>query len=387
MVDSVTVVGDVTLSEPGNLAPVRVPIVSTLCSWEINATGTFSGFVRQDDLRAVGLGGDIKGYWLYYPTAAGTWGGVVTGQPSSGGVVEIAGEGFLGLVRGRLITNAMVAKSGSAGGLARRALTLAGAGNPTFLRFGVIDEGGGSVAVELVGDVGADVLPQIADAGDVEWIIDADRTFRLARRLGTDRSTTVRLVEDRHIVQARITDDLESDSAGEVYRVQGELSQALAGSDGAAPHWEPRSSAGVIGPGWGGLPEGVPAGAAAAQLGYRSAAGESWRTRRQRYTIEQAGVASVSSSNASPAPWVGLPVGMGANNPAVAGMRHVPPPTVPAELTLANRDGCFRWFDLGDTVRVDLGGNGITGRFRAMVKSLDVASQALTVSGELMRDA
>lgn len=379
---------DLVISQPGNLAPVRVPVTSVQASWELSASGGFSGFVRQDDLRAVGLGGDIKGYWLQYPTSAGPWGGVVTGQPSSNGVVEIAAEGFLGLVRGRVITNAVVAASGSAGGLARRALALAGAGNPTFLRVGVIDEGGGPVAVELVGDVGNDVLPQIADAGDVEWRIDAERVFTLARRLGTDRSATVRLVEDRQIVGARITDDLESDAFGTVYRVQGELSRALDRMTGeSAPHWEPRGSGGVVGPGWGGLPEGIPVGAAASHLGYRSSAGESWRARRQTYGVELPGVAAAPGSNAAPAPWVGLPVGMGANNPAVAGRRHVPPPTVPCELTLANVDGCFRWFDLGDTVRVELGGNGTTGRFRARVKALDVASQALTVSGDLMRDA
>lgn len=380
---------DALLSEPGNLAPVRVPITSVLASWELSAAGTLSGYVRLDDLRAAGLGGDIKGYWLEYATSAGPWGGVVTGQPSTGGVVEIVAEGFLGLVRGRLITNAVVAMSGSAGGLARRALTLAGAGNPTYVRFGTIDEGGGPVAVELVGDVAVDVLPQIASAGDVEWVIDADRVFHLARRLGTDRSMTVRLVEDRQIVQARVNDDLASDEAGQVYRVQGELSQALMAAvrpQAAAPLWEPRSSGGVVGPGWQGLPEGIPAGADPSALGYRSGAGESWRRRRQTYAVDLPGVAAALASNAAPAPWVGLPVGLGANNPAVAGRRHVPPPTVPAELTLANRDGCFRWFDLGDTVRVELGSIGVTGRFRVLTKGLDVASQALTVAGELMRD-
>lgn len=382
---------EVVIAEPGNLAAMRVPITGVLCRWEINDPGAFSGFVRQDDLRAAGLGGDIKGYWVQYPTSAGPWGGVVTGQPSSSGVVEIAAEGFLGLVRGRVISNSVVALSGSAGGLARRALALAGAGNPTFVQIGSIDEGGGDVAVELVGDVAADVLPQIADAADVEWLIDAERVFRLSRRLGSDRSAVVRLVEDRHIVQARINDDLENDPTGQVYRVQGELSQAMAAAAGvgadAPPRWEPRSSAGVVGPGWGGLPEGIPVGATANQLGYRTAAGESWRARRQTYAVETAGVAAIGSSNAAPAPWLGLPVGLGANNPAVAGRRHVPPPSVPCELTLANRDGCFGWFDLGDTVRVELGSNGATGRFRAIVKALDVASQELTVSGELLRDA
>ena len=314
-------IDDLLIAETGNLAPVSVPIAAAQTAWEINAAGSFSGFVRQDALRAAGLGGDLKGYWLQYATSAGPWGGVITGQPSSGGVVEIAAEGFLGLVRGRVIRNAVVARSGSAGGLARRALALAGAGNPTFLRLGVIDEGGGAVAVELVGDVGADILPQIADAGDVEWLIDAERVFRLARRLGTDRSATVRLVEDRQIVQARLTDDLESDPSGQVWRVQGQLSQALAGSGAAAPAWEPRRAGGPVGPAWGGLPEGIPAGATANHLGYRSAAGESWRFRRQRYAVESAGVAAASGSNAAPAPWQGLPVGMGANNPAVAGRR------------------------------------------------------------------
>ncbi|MGE0544755.1 MAG: hypothetical protein AB7R89_31750 [Dehalococcoidia bacterium] len=385
---------EAVISEPGNLAPVRVPIVSVQCGWEINNAGSFSGFAREDDLRAVGLAGDIKGYWLTYDTAAGPWGGVITGQPSTGGVTEIAAAGWLELVRGRIITNSIIAMGGSAGGLARRALTLAGAGNPAFLRLGSIDEGGGPVAVELVGDVGSDILPQIADAGDVEWIIDADRTFRLARRLGEDKSMTVRLIEDRHFTSPRVNDDLTSDAAGQAWRVQGELSRALAafgrpneGSDGSqsplAPTWEPRGS--VPGQPWQSLPEGLPVGATAARIGYRSGAGVAWRIARQRYEVEAAGVASSPASNAAPAPWLGLRPGVGANHPGVAGRRHMPAPTVPCELTLANRDGCWAWFDLGDTVRIELG-NGRSGRFRPLVQALDVASGALTVSGDLLRD-
>jgi len=388
-------IDEAIISEPGNLAPARVPVVSAQLSWEINASGAFSGFCLVDDLRAVGLARDIKGYWLEYATAAGAWGGVITGQPNSSGVVELVAEGWLGLVRGRLITNSIIAMGGSAGGLARRALALAGAGasNPAFIRLGSIDEGGGPVAVELVGDVGGDILPQIAEAGDVEWIIAADRTFRLARRLGRDRAMTVRLLEDRHFTQPRVNDDLESDAAGQVWLVQGELSRALMARDrGAAgtggdtmisPAWEPHG--GVVGHSWRGLPEGVPAGAVATALGYRSSAGEAWRYGRQTYQIETAGSAATPSSNAAPPPWAGVPVGVGANNPAVAGRRHVPPPTVPCELTMANSDGCFGWFDLGDTVRIELR-SGVTGRFRPTVKALDVASGALTVSGDLLRD-
>lgn len=381
-------IDQVTISEPGNLAPRRAPIANVQASWEINASGSFSGFCRVDDLRAVGLGGGIKDCWVEYPTSAGTWGGIITADPDSGGVVEIVAEGWLGLVRGRLITNAVVAMGGSAGGLARRALALAGAGNPTFLRIGTVDEGGGPVAVELVGDVAADILPQIAEAGDIEWIIDAERTFRLARRLGRDRSMTVRLVEDRHFTGPRVAGGLESNAAGQVWRVQGELSQALMAA-GRTPEtlgrtWEPRS-AGLAGHGWQGLPEGVPAGAEANHLGYRTSAGAAWRFGRQRYEVEAPGVAASPSSNAGPAPWLGLRPGVGANHPGVAGQRHVPPPTAPCELTLANRDGCFRWCDLGDTVRVEMA-SGASGWFRPTMKALDVASQSLTVAGELLGD-
>ena len=84
--------------------------------------------------------------------------------------------------------------------------------------------------------------------------------------------------------------------------------------------------------------------------------------------------------------WFAVPAGTGANNPAVPSGRGDAIPTLATELTLANIDDCFVDFDLGDTVRIDLGSIGISGRFRAKVKALDAGSRTLTVSGELLRD-
>lgn len=388
---------EVVIAAPGNLAPRRASVASPQVSWEINGAGAFSGFIRRDDLRAAGLSGDLKGYWLEYTTSAGRWGGIITGQPTTGAVIEIAAEGYLALVRGQVITGSLVTMSGSAGGLARRALTMASAGSPTFIRFGVIDEGGGPVAVELIGDVGNDILPQIAEAGDVEWIVTADRVFHIARRLGTDRSTTVRLVEDRHIVQSRVNDDLVSVASGQLLRVQGELSQDIMAFNRprrAQPAVQPPTNPPLppppppppAPPVWQPKPYPFPTPWTPGKPNADSRAAESWQARRRRYDVEPPGIATPPTSTTPPAPWMGVAIGIGANNPAVAGQRHTPLPTVPVELTLANIDGCFLAFDLGDTIRIDLGSTGTCGRFRAMVKALDVSSQTLTVSGELLRD-
>lgn len=404
---------DLVISAPGNLEAWRVPVAAPQVSWEINGAGSFSAFVRLDDLRAVGLAVDLKGYWVDYPTMAGRWGGVIVAQPTTDGTLEISAQGFVTLVQGRVIAESQIAMSGSAGGLARRALELAGAGNPTFLAIGMIDEGGGPLAMDLVGDVGSDILPQIAEAGDVEWVVNADRSFQLARRLGTDRSSEVRLVEDVHIVQVRVNDDLASVRSGAVYRVQNELSHnvmQLTRAQPTTPTVQPPNNPTVpaspappspTSPAWMQnnplFSEGVqqvqaflaqvPNGAAllATWLG-RHGFSHAMQQQLQTYTVEPPAVLTRPTLNAPSPTWSGMAVGIGANNPAVAGRRHAPPPTLPAELTLADIDGAWSACGLGDTVRIDLGSLGTTGRFRTLNRALDVGSQTLTVSGEFLRD-
>jgi hypothetical protein len=401
-------IDDIIVSEPGNINPKRLAIASPQLSWEINAPGSFSGFVRLDELRKAGLAGDIKGMWLTYPSTAGWWGGVVTGKPTSDGVAEIVAAGFSTLLSGHVITNPLVAITGSAGGLAKQAILHSGVNSPTFIRIGMIDEGGGPVSLELTGDVGNDLLPQIADAGDVEWRIDADRVFSLSRKLGRDRSAAIRLTEDVHIVSVRVADDLVNSAQGTAFRVQGALSQSLSAfTRPIAPTaiqpptnptllpstipltpvwWE------TVGTGmqatfaadvWESLPEGVPAGGSAPATARRHPERIVW----QSYVIDPPGVASIPSSSSAPPPWVGRPPGVGANNPSIPSSRFAPQLTIPTELTLANIDGLFSVFDLGDTVRIELGSIGVCGRFRMKSKALDVVSQSLSVSGDLLKDA
>jgi hypothetical protein len=310
---------DVVVSEPGGVNAHRLPVAAPQASWELNGSGAFSAFIRQDDLRSAGLDIDLKGMWVEYASSAGAWGGVITGRPTTNNVVEIAAEGYASLLRGHVLdSEGNFTVGATAGGLAQRAIVLAGTGNPTFITIGMIDHGGAPVSVDLSGDVGTDILPQIASAALVEWIVDANRVFTLARRLGRDRSADVRLVEDRHIARHRVNDDIWSMSDAPVYS-------------------------------------------------------------------EVPGVALVSGESA-PAAWLGQRPGIGAHNPAVPNDPRAPIHTVSIELTLVNRDDCFQTFDLGDTVRVDIGSIGLCGRFRGVTKGLDGASHALTIAGELLRD-
>jgi hypothetical protein len=112
------VINDAIISEPGDIHPQRIAIAAPQLSWEINAPGSFSGFVRLDELRRAGLAGDLRGMWLTYLSSAGEWGGIVTGRPLADGVAEITGEGFVSLLRGQILNDAVLAMSGSAGGLA-----------------------------------------------------------------------------------------------------------------------------------------------------------------------------------------------------------------------------------------------------------------------------
>lgn len=405
---SSNIIDDIIVSEPGNIDPKRIAIAAPQLSWEINAAGSFSGFARLDALRSAKLSGDLKGMWLTYPSVAGWWGGVITGRPSADGVAEIVAEGFVSLLRGHVLSTSVLTMTGSAGGMAKRAIRGSGVDGPVYIHFGTIDEGGGPVSLELVGDVATDLLPQIAEAGDTEWLVDADRVFTLARRLGRDLSASVRFVEDQHIIGVRVADDLLSTNAGQVFRVQSALSQSIARfaqspSTPAAlqppnnpavpvvatpltPLWWTRATTGTnftyAMDVWESLPEGIPVGGSAPATARRPVERVSWQT----YLIDPPGTIEVPSQSAAPPPWVGKPPGVGANNPSVPSSRRAPQPTIPMELTLANINDAFAVFDLGDTVRVELGSLGMSGRFRMRSKALDVASQALTAAGDFLRD-
>ena len=355
---------EVRISERGGLYPRRVPVADLQCSWELSNAGTMSAYARMDDLRLLGLGRDLKGMWVEFEhPSAGRWGGVLSGRPTSGAVVELAAEGWASLLRGRVINGSQLV-SGRAAGVARVVVRGARELGATYITIGTIDESGESVSMTASGDVAVDVLGQVAEAGNVEWVIDADSVFHCGSRLGHDLSSRYRLVEDRHVVEHRTDDDLWASRQGQVYRVQSEQALALAVTTGAAV------SAVGSQPQW--SLSGVGDAADLAQLQF----------------YEEAEPAEIRAfpTRTFPAPWRGVPVGIGANTPAMPTPRASPLPTTPLQMTLSNRDNCWTWCDLGNTVRVELGSIGLSGRFRIYSRGLNWAANTLTVAGEALGD-
>lgn len=382
---------EVQISDRGGLRPRRLVVANVACSWELSAPGSFSAFARIADLRAAGLWGSLAGRWLTWahPTA-GAWGGVLSGRPVADGVAELTAEGWATLLRGRVLAPGDRGSAGPAASLALRAVLAAGNTGATFVRAGAIDEGGEAVDVEFAGDACDDVLPALAATGDAEWTFDADRTFRAGRRLGRDRSQTVRLVEDRHVVSFRVDDDLWTARPGALLAAVGPQAQALATVTEAPA---PAATAAATGPlafladfalgDLSDLPWTAPPGAEWAEWADQwDWAGPQW-----------------PGEGPEPAPGPGLPPwqpeqppptvppGVGGNSPGVPGGRFSPPRTVPVELTLADADGCWAWFGLGDTVRVELGSVGFAGRFRVLARAVDAASGEMTAAGECLPDA
>jgi len=355
--------GEGVISDRGGLNSRRVPLAGIQCSWEINGSGSASGFVRIADLRAAGLGQDLRGRWLEFDFgAAGRWGGVISGRPTTGNIAEISAEGWAALARGRVATES-VGANGPGAGSAIKVLREAGTLDPTFLLLdGTYDEGGSWASFSISGDVGTETLAQISESTGLEWIIDADRRFHAGRKLGRDKSESVRLTEGRHVIEYRTDNDLWTARQGRVFRLQSELSLSQQPTvNGAlnAPQWTMIQAEGDID----------------SQTGllqfYEEAAPFEWRTSRPV---------------TAPPPWMGVPVGIGTNTPAIPTDNATPLPTTPTQLTVANRDGCWRHLELGNTVRVDLGSIGLCGRFRVMTRGYDSVTGTLDIAGELLGD-
>lgn len=410
------------ISDRGGKNPRRLPIANPSCSWELNTAGSFSAFARIRDLRAAGLGHDLKGRWLEWehPTA-GRWGGVLSGRPVEDGVAELAADGWAKLLSGRVLAEQDTPPPGPIGGLIRRLVIAAGRDDPTFIKLGVIDEGGPSIQIDTGGgDIGDDLLPQLAQDGGAEWYVDADRRINVARKLGRDRSATVRLVEDRHVTNFRLDDDLWSSVRGQVFVIESpaattaRAAQAVAGAAFAPiQHFTPQpwlvlmSEVTFKGSNTGLLQFVVPAGPT--DLG---AVTQSLDVGGGGASVITTAAASDPTVTIPPWPWAALGVpqpswwvaywtarqrpssggtggtaGGGSATPAAPNAaRFAPLPTVPIELTVADADHCWASFDVGDTIRVELGSVGFAGRVRVSVKALDSAAGELTVSGEALED-
>lgn len=343
---------EVVISQRGGGHAQRLAVMNVQASWELNSTGTFSAFCRLADLRARGLSEALAGAWLTWdhPTL-GRWGGVITGRPTDNAVAEITADGWAALLRGRILSEQDQPPPGQAGGIARRVVQAAAREQPTFITLGAIDEGGPALsAVIRVGDVIRDVLPALVEAGQIEWLVDAERRFHAGRQVGRDRSGVVRLVEDRHITSARFDEDLWRIGTGE--RLLVESRSAL------SQRQVRRSRSGALG---------SATVTAVGAIGQGAAAD----------TLRNPGAGLVQVAESSPTMLL-----LESRDTRVEVTDRLA--TIPIQLELADVERCWADFTVADIVCVELGRAGLFARVKVVVRAVDVAAGSLAVGGEIL---
>lgn len=230
---------EVVISAPGGGEARRVPVVGVQCSWELSNIGSFSGFARIEDLRAVGLGGDLNDVWIEWDhPLLGRWGGVITERPMTDGVAEISAEGWAGLLRDHLLDQWDQAPDGSGAGIAARALrsSVNPRGSLAFITIGTVDESGLPVGVTLGGqDMASGVLPQLSEEAGLEWLVDSERVLHLGQRLGRDRSAAVRFVEGVEIVTYTLADSAFATTPQQQLQIASVQAEARLNQGGALP--------------------------------------------------------------------------------------------------------------------------------------------------------
>lgn len=314
---------EVVISNPGGSGARRVPIVGVECSWELSNIGSLSGFSRIEDLRAVGLGDDLKGMWVEWADPlVGAWGGVVTERPMTDGVAEISAEGWAGLLRHHVLDQWEQAPQGTPAGIFRRAFNVAIslAGAPTSITLGAADNGGEPITTTLGGqDLLRDLLPKLVEDGGLEWQIDADRVLTMGQRLGRDRSASVRLFEGREIVTYQLADSTFATTPEQTLQIETLQDEA-------------RENRGNV---------------------LRARTSPFWRQPRLTVT------------------------------PTVTGRTTE---TTPMQMTIVNADQAWATCQLGDRVRVVIESAGFSGIYRITGRGFDSVAQELKLAGEATPD-
>lgn len=200
---------EVVIMDRGGSNPRRVMLAQPSASWELSNYGQFSAFAPLSQLRAAGIPWDMKGMWLEWDSPAGKWGGVITGRPVTDGVAEIASMSYATLLRGRLTPANLRPITAPAGAIAKYLLQEAVRDHPSFITRGVIDEGGMPLDMSFANqDIMSSAIPSLAGNTGHEWVVTPDRVFSFTKYAGEDLSSMVRLVEGRHITTYRVSDDI-----------------------------------------------------------------------------------------------------------------------------------------------------------------------------------
>lgn len=318
-------------------------------SWELNAAGSIAFTVPVNDIleamlpdASTNLTTDLLGYWVWYehPTA-GTWGGVITSLTLADGVIEVAGQGFmillrrrLGSVYGNIVADPVTAQSGAhlraaiysadtdvIGTVDPEPIPLTGdwptqlASGPT-IQFNAIRE-----------DIYDNILPKLTSDIGCELVVNADRTVRYGVNIGQQRDRL--FIEGRHIVASRWTDDLWNITTAVVVTGQDAVNGAT----------------------------------------YVAAQRDAAMVARFGSLIERRDIGAVAGQSVVDAEALKIASKFAKKQAAV-------------ELRLADVDECFLDVREGDEVRVALGTSAVgNARMTVQMRALDVQTGTMTISG------
>jgi hypothetical protein len=231
---------------------------------------------------------------------------------------------------------------GSPGSVLRKAFQQISNSGPLFLTLGDVEDGGASVEVTFnAADFYDEVIGAITEEIGHEWEVTHDRILNYRKRIGTDRSNSVKLVEGRAItVGSSYTDDLFTVSNSVRAIGFGRIKKKSKSGKRITAEFN-------IGP----------------------------IVVRNNESVGDYGILEVAKDYG----YVGTEAELRRRAEAEVLTSH--DPTATATFNLADVDGAFASFREGDTVTVELGLAGIRAEVRVMARSLDVATGQMTISG------
>lgn len=338
-------------------------------NWEINRAGMLSASmpvyamqaalttIRQ--LQGSSLTTTLAGMELkYVDESAGSWGGLVTQVSVRDGIATISGMSYEIVLRkkiievdtqggadnrkhpGAVLSDLIATYNGGTGMDAPRVLLIVppgSANDPTFERSGSDD-----VRINTKADAYDEIIPQLTEDIGYEWQVDATRKVSFRKQLGTDKSSSVVLTEGVHIASAQWQDDFLTVTNS----LRGFYTAAINVGTKKKPKWtEQIASVGYPDPDsptdsikqFGILRE---------RRDYPDIATES--SMRKQLKLEVAVTQSMT-------------------------------PSITVEVV--NVANVWSQFRQGDIVRLELGHSAYSGKFRVMVRSLDVGRGVMVCSG------
>jgi hypothetical protein len=209
----VSVLGQVSLFDPGWRNEQRVEVGALVASWTINGVGRLSCHLPANKVvRAGNPQGALLGRWLYWehPTC-GVWAGIVEDVPSDvdAATQEIGANAFaaiLGTKRGPRTLDPTMRKP--AGGLALMALRYAEKGPRSWFDAINVDNSGPEFSVSWRGDTVLQVWQQLQTASKQEWRCTTDRTRKTTLewrlRVGSDLRNKVLIADGYQLAGGRV---------------------------------------------------------------------------------------------------------------------------------------------------------------------------------------